>query len=70
LLARNLKRRVVRHVAAEVFLLGGYLPNAVISLFFFFPGALDIGAYVVLATCFAYAARGVALLRSVKTTPP
>jgi hypothetical protein len=71
LLARNLKRRVARDVTAEVFLLGGYLPNAVLA-FCVFPGVLDgwsIGAYVVLATCIAYAAKGAALLRSLKTAP-
>ena len=73
LLARNLKRRVARDVTAEIFLLGGYLPNAVLALFLFgFPDVMsgwDIGAYVVLATCIAYAARGVVLLRSWKATP-
>jgi len=37
LLVRNIRRHVVPHVIAEVFLLGGYLPNAVFALVLFYP---------------------------------
>jgi hypothetical protein len=37
LLAWNIKRHVSRQVAAEVFLLGGYVPNAAFALVLFFP---------------------------------
>jgi hypothetical protein len=52
LLLRNLARRLPREVTAEVFLLGGYLPNAVWCLVGsgFFDG-WEVGAYLVLGTC-------------------
>ncbi len=58
LLLRNLARRLPREVNAEVFLLGGYLPNAVWCLvdFGFFPG-WEVGAYLVLGTCIGYVFR-------------
>lgn len=37
LLVRNIRRRIGPHVTAEVFLLGGYLPNAVYALVLFYP---------------------------------
>lgn len=37
LLVRNIRHRVVSHVTAEVFLLGGYFPNAVYALVLFYP---------------------------------
>ncbi len=67
LLARNLVRRVPNEVTAEVFLLGGYLPNAVFCLIGFFPrgwfSGWDVGAYVVLIACVAYLLTIIFLLR-------
>ena len=37
LLVRNIRHHVIPHVTAEVFLLGGYLPNAVFALVLFYP---------------------------------
>jgi hypothetical protein len=37
LLVRNIRHRVVSQATAEMFLLGGYLPNAVFALLLFFP---------------------------------
>jgi len=73
LLARN--RKVRTHptgIAAEAYLLLGYVPNALYALVFFSywsfifePGwAWNIGAYVVLATCLACIAQTVSLLRA------
>ena len=61
LLARNIKRHVARQVTAEMFLLGGYLPGAIIALVGFFPD-WDIGAYVVLAASIGYVAKMAVLL--------
>ena len=57
LLVRNLRRRLPREAAAEVFLLCGYLPNAVFCLVLigFDPElGLELGGYVVLTACIAY----------------
>ncbi len=64
LLVRNLAKRLPREVTAEVFLLGGYFPNAVCCLVVFYAGAwrLEVGAYLVLATCIGYLIRIVLLL--------
>jgi len=80
LLVRNIRHDVVPHVTAEVFLLGGYLPNALFALLLFYPFygrtggpnlrqwffffGWDIGAYVVLAACIAFVVRIVMLLNS------
>lgn len=52
LLVGNLRRRLPREAAAEVFLLGGYLPTAVFCLVAL--GLDEIGSYVVLTACIAY----------------
>jgi len=78
LLVWNIKRHVARHVIAEVFLLGGYLPQAVFWLVAFLPASGDtsfssgwaIGAYVVLATCIGYLAKIAVLLKSSKSVGP
>ncbi len=53
LLVRNLVRRVPNQVTAEVFLLGGYMPNAVLCLLGL-AHDWNVGAYVVLIACIAY----------------
>jgi hypothetical protein len=63
LLARNLVRRVPNEVTAEVFLLSGYLPNAVLCLFLLFQWGWNIGAYVVLIACVTYLLTIILLLR-------
>lgn len=65
LLVRNRSRRLPRQVTAEVFLLGGYLPNAARCLADFSgegPFGWDIGGYFVLGTCIGYLLRAVFLL--------
>lgn len=66
-------------VIAEVFLLLGYLPNALYALIGFSYGSIfwsdpmwlwGIGAYVVLTTCVLYAAQVVLLLRDGKAPSP
>lgn len=82
LLVRNRLRDVAPGVVAEVYLLLGYLPNALYALIFFSYGpwfgfgpswGWDAGAYVVLTTCVLNAAQVVLLLRnatsSVKHAP-
>jgi hypothetical protein len=56
LLARNIARRVSREFRAEIFLLGGYVPNAVFCLLMFGTGFfhLDIGGKVAVVACIAY----------------
>lgn len=66
-LMRNLAKGVTREAAAEVFLLGGYLPNAVFCLILFGRGQwsrLEIGALFVLIACVGYVASIVLALRS------
>ncbi len=82
LLVRNRLRDVAPGVVAEIYLLLGYLPNALYALIFFSYGpwfgfgpswGWDVGAYVVLTTCVLNAAQVVLLLRnatsSVKHAP-
>lgn len=81
LLALNIRRGVPRDVTAEVFLIGGYLPNTAFALVLFFPfdhrnvyiivfAGWSIGAYVALAACIAFVARVALLLKSTKPVPP
>lgn len=76
LLFKNRLHGVPACVVAEVYLLLGYLPNALYALIAFSYGSLppgwgwDWGAYIVLATCVLYAAQVLSLLRSRKLPAP
>ena len=64
LLVRNLAKRLPREVTAEVFLLGGYFPNAVwcLAMFYAEGSGWEVGAYLVLGTCIGYLSRILFLL--------
>jgi len=67
LLRHNLKADLAQD-SANVFLIGGYLPTAILLLVVFFPSTgflrgWDIGAYVVLAACIGYVLRIISLVR-------
>lgn len=73
LLWRNRTRRISPEVRAEVFLLGGYLPNAAFSLLGFGWGNwsnLQAGAWTALAACVAYVISIALALRSDDAASP
>jgi cation transport ATPase len=67
LLMRNRRARLSREATAEVFLLGGYLPNAIFCLVAFYPegwfSGWGIGAYLIAVVSIGYLAAIVLLSR-------
>ena len=68
LLLHNLKVAAPAEVTAGVFLVGGYLPNAIfcpifLSGFSIYSWSWNIGAYFVFATCIGYVLRIISLMR-------
>ena len=70
LLARNVSRHIGHEASAEIFLLGSYLPNAVLCLIGFGWDRwshLQAGAWVVLTACIAYFVAIALALRTANT---
>ena len=64
LLRSNLKAAAPAEVTAGVFLVGGYLPNAIFCIIGFSENwRWNIGAYVVMGACIGYVLRMVMLMR-------